>query len=155
VLDVGCGAGVLVEALDKTVKRTVTGVDIVPEPANAYLQSSSRGRIVKGDITKLPFEDDSFDCIVAMDVLEHFGELERPLSELSRVVGSKGQLLVTGPTENWMYRVGRYIAGFSGAYHSKSVYEVGEAVEQRFGEPTRKRTISIGGPLFEVLDYRG
>jgi ubiquinone/menaquinone biosynthesis C-methylase UbiE len=155
VLDVGCGAGVLAEALDTTSKRTVTGIDIAPEAAKAYLQPSSRVRIVKGDITKLPFEDDSFDCIVAMDVLEHFDELERPLFELSRVVSSEGQLLVTGPTENWMYRVGRYIAGFSGDYHPKSVYEVGEAVERRFGEPTRKRTISIGGPLFEVLDYRG
>lgn len=155
VLDVGCGAGVLVEALDTLSKRTVTGIDLAPEATSAYLQPHSRGRIVKGDISELPFEDDSFDCIVAMDVLEHFDELEQPLAELSRVVTPGGQLLVTGPTENSMYRIGRLIAGFSGEYHPKSVHEVSEAVEQHFGEPTRQRTISIGAPLFKVLDYRG
>ncbi|QGA81913.1 class I SAM-dependent methyltransferase [Halomicrobium sp. LC1Hm] len=154
LMDVGCGAGALVETLDTTPKRTVTGIDIAPEAANAYLQPCSQVQILKGDISHLPLKDNSFDCIVAMDVLEHFDELERPLSELSRVISPGGQLLVTGPTENWMYRVGRRIAGFSGEYHPKSVHEVGEAVEQLFGKPARKRTISIGTPLFEVLDYR-
>ncbi len=46
---------------------------------------------------QLPFSDDAFDCIVAIDVLEHLDGDQRFLGELRRVLCSGGRLIVTVP----------------------------------------------------------
>jgi len=43
--------------------------------------------VIQGDITKLPFADNSFDCVVAMEILEHltFWQLLGAIREVKRV----------------------------------------------------------------------
>lgn len=53
---------------------------------------------VQGDALALPFPDDSFDKIVAAEVLEHIPDDMRAMSELLRVLKPGGQLAVTVPS---------------------------------------------------------
>ena len=55
-----------------------------------------------------------------------------------------------GPTENWLYKLGRRIVGFSGHYHVRDVHDIAVEMQRRFDVRLVKR---IGFPvsLFHVL----
>jgi SAM-dependent methyltransferase len=46
---------------------------------------------------QLPYPEDSFDCVVCMDVLEHVADAERVLREIWRVLQPGGKVLTTVP----------------------------------------------------------
>ena len=87
VLDAGCGEGVLVEEFADRLR--IEGVDA----------NYSSARVRTGSVTALPHPDGFFDRAVCLDVLEHltFEEQARALRELSRVLRSGGELLVSVP----------------------------------------------------------
>jgi SAM-dependent methyltransferase len=63
--------------------------------------------ILRGDATCLPFADNSFDCIVTSEVLEHIQNDVAALGELARVLKPGGTLGATVPSWfpekiNWM-----------------------------------------------------
>jgi len=63
--------------------------------------------VLRGDATCLPFADNSFDCIVTSEVLEHIQNDVAALSELARVLKPGGTLGATVPSWfpekiNWM-----------------------------------------------------
>jgi SAM-dependent methyltransferase len=65
------------------------------------------GGVLRGDATKLPFEDNTFDCVVTSEVLEHIQDDVSVISELHRVLKPGGSLGVTVPSWwpekiNWM-----------------------------------------------------
>ena len=65
----------------------------------------------------------SFELIIALDVLEHVKDLPGTLAQLLRLLQPGGELIVSGPTENALYRFGRRLAGpeYSGDYHERGV----------------------------------
>ncbi|GAB6179348.1 hypothetical protein JCM14036_06670 [Desulfotomaculum defluvii] len=90
VLDVGCGDGYITNSLPKSLR--VVGLDSSRE-ALKYVQRETR----IGDIKKLPFPDNSFDLVMANDVLEHLTmeERQQSLRELARV--STKYIIITVP----------------------------------------------------------
>ena len=65
------------------------------------------GGTLRGDATRLPFADDTFDCVVTSEVLEHIQNDVAAIAELHRVLKPGGVLGVTVPTWwpekiNWM-----------------------------------------------------
>jgi ubiquinone/menaquinone biosynthesis C-methylase UbiE len=65
------------------------------------------GGVLRGDATKLPFDDNTFDCVVTSEVLEHIQDDVNVISELHRVLKPGGSLGVTVPSWwpekiNWM-----------------------------------------------------
>ena len=98
VLDVGLGAGQFVNSLALSGRFTeVHGVD--PTRFDKYIELSEGIRRLDRSVGKLPYDDDQFDAVTCMEVLEHVDEeiFERALSELRRVC--RGQLLMTVPFE--------------------------------------------------------
>ncbi len=91
ILDVGCGEGKiwqLFPGLD------ITGLDISEEnlkKAGKYLKP------VKGPAEKLPFKDQSFDLVIASEILEHLIAPEKVLQEIDRVLKPGGLAIVTYP----------------------------------------------------------
>jgi SAM-dependent methyltransferase len=92
VLDLGCGAGTL--ALLKRKGVTLAGVDLSPECALAA-RRNGYDLTCAGQLTRLPFADDSFDYVVSLDVLGHveFREKDAVLSEVARVLRPGGVTL--------------------------------------------------------------
>ena len=68
VLDLGCGAGML--ALLKRKQVTLTGVDLSEECALAA-RRNGYDLTCAAELTELPFQADSFDYVVSLDVLGH------------------------------------------------------------------------------------
>jgi SAM-dependent methyltransferase len=59
--------------------------------------SAARAVAVGGDATAMPFEDASFDAVIAAEVLEHVPDDTRAMAEIARVLKPGGRLAVTVP----------------------------------------------------------
>ncbi len=91
VLDVGCGAGFLSNELAKA-GLIVTGVDLSEESlkvAKKYDETKSVN-YQTADAYHLPFPDQSFDVLTAMDFLEHVENPAEVIKEFSRVLRPNG-----------------------------------------------------------------
>lgn len=94
VLDAGCGTGMLLRELERRGYRAA-GIDVLPPPAQ-QAETDGDPRVEIGDVEALPFPDDSFDCVLLLDVLEHVDD-RRALAEAARVLRPAGLLLVAVP----------------------------------------------------------
>jgi ubiquinone/menaquinone biosynthesis C-methylase UbiE len=95
-LDAGTGAGALAFALAPHVGE-VLGVDRVPELlTRARERATAFGNVtfVEADITKLPFEDFSFDLTGTLRTLHHVPRPELVIAELVRVTRRGGTVVV-------------------------------------------------------------
>lgn len=106
ILDAGCGDGRVVEMLSKAWFTNITGIDF---NENVTSLTVEHARFLCEDLTKTTFEDNTFDTIIILDVLEHFEHLEAPLGELKRILKPGGKLIVSMPTENIIYKIGRFL----------------------------------------------
>jgi SAM-dependent methyltransferase len=98
VLDIGARDGHFSKLLAERF-HSVTALDIVTPSFK-----DSRIEIVRGDITRLPFQDDSFDCVFCAEVLEHIPAVEKACSEVARV--ARYDIVIGVPFEQDI-RVGR------------------------------------------------
>lgn len=99
VLDVGCGPGVMIEAmLDRDC--TYTGID--PSPRMVSLArdvAAGRGRVhvELGSAERIAAESASFDAVLCMGVLERIRDDQGALAQMVRVLRPGGALIVTLP----------------------------------------------------------
>lgn len=93
-LDVGCGTGVLLEALQPFGQ--VTGVDASAGMLEV-LRARGRGEGRLGNVDALPFADNRFDVVFSVAVLHHLQEpalVKRAIGEMVRVTRPGGKVLV-------------------------------------------------------------
>ena len=50
-----------------------------------------------GDLIKLPYRDETFDFLSALDVLEHIKKDEIAIAEISRILRKNAQVVITVP----------------------------------------------------------
>jgi SAM-dependent methyltransferase len=92
-LDYGCGDGSFIHRCLQAKDLSFTGVD-----ANQELVAQNKyGLDLRPAGKPLPFEDDCFDCITMLDVLEHIADQEGILAELHRVLKPGSKFIVTVP----------------------------------------------------------
>jgi SAM-dependent methyltransferase len=125
VIDVGCGAGrhafeayrrgADVVAFDQDtaeldgVRTILTAMGEAGEaPASASAEA------VQGDALALPYDNETFDCVIASEILEHIPDDGAAISELIRILKVGGTLAVTVP--RWLPE--RVCWWLSDEYHS-------------------------------------
>ena len=105
VLDLGCGTGVNLPALAQYGE--VWGAD-PSDKALAFCRSSMpkdfTGRLDEIWLPdKVPYDDNSFNLIVMMDVLEHVEHDRESLIRIGRLLRPGGELVLTVPALQWMW----------------------------------------------------
>lgn len=125
VIDVGCGAG------RHSFEAYRRGADVIAFDQDAagladvdtLLQAmgeageapeSAKAQVVVGDALALPYPDESFDSVIASEILEHIPEDDAAITELIRVLKPGGTLAVTVP--RWLPE--RICWLLSDAYHA-------------------------------------
>ncbi|GBG39104.1 class I SAM-dependent methyltransferase [Mycobacterium montefiorense] len=108
VIDVGCGAG---RHAFEAYRR---GADVIAfdrdedelQSVDAILKAMAEGgeapaaasaQTVVGDALKLPYPDQTFDCVIASEILEHITQDDEAIVELIRVLKVGGMLAVSVP----------------------------------------------------------
>lgn len=105
MLDIGCGEGGLVVALNLRGFNAV-GVDLNEKNIQisilrAYKNGLKGPLFKKGNARALPFDNDSFAVLTLISVLEHVGNIRETLHEASRVLKKDGYLFATVPNKYW------------------------------------------------------
>jgi SAM-dependent methyltransferase len=97
-LNAGCGEGLYSSFLESFsgISR-ITNLDLTL-PLIQNQRSDSRHISIQGSLTSLPFKDNSFDCCLCSEVVEHIEEDTVAISELARVLRPNGILLISVPT---------------------------------------------------------
>lgn len=94
LLVVGCGSGEEAASLSRELKCSVTGIDLISSFDRAAASAVS---LETGDATALRFGDASFDFVFSFHVLEHIPDFRKALSEMNRVLCSRGGFCVGTP----------------------------------------------------------
>jgi len=100
ILDLGCGDGWVGELLIKKFGSIVHGVDILDK---ALKKAKKRGLITKKfdlSINKWPYKSNTFDLIIAGDIIEHLYDTEKFIKECRRLLKKNGQLILSTPNIN-------------------------------------------------------
>jgi SAM-dependent methyltransferase len=110
ILDVGCGGGRTVSKLAQMASEgSVHGVDYAvgsvaeSRAHNKQLIADGRVHIEHGSVSKLPFADDAFDLVAAIETQYYWPNLREDMREILRVLKPGGTLLIVA--EN--YKGGR------------------------------------------------
>jgi len=94
-----------------------------------------------------------FAVVFALDSLEHNKESELLIARLETALIDAGVLILSGPTENLLYRLGRRVAGFQGHYHFQTIWDI-EAQVRRHMSLIKRKLVPMGVPLFSVSAWR-
>jgi len=95
-VDIGCGGGYTAKVFESNCR--MVGVD-VSGAALQFCQGRGLRRLCQVDMTafSLPFKSDSFDLVLALDVIEHVDDDIHALTECRRILKAGGLLIVTVP----------------------------------------------------------
>ena len=94
--DIGCGTGVVAQAVAPFVRRVVAvdGSREMLKAARRRLGPLENVEIRAGELERLPLADGELDAAILMLVLHHLPEPQKALAEAARVVKRGGRLVV-------------------------------------------------------------
>ncbi len=133
VLDIGCGSGTaVIAAAQQLSSGSVLGIDPTPtmvELAKEQLSQKTHQAdvsIKEGGAEKIPAPDHSFDIILALNSFHHWGDVDKGIAEVKRVLKENGRFIIgTEQFEEgrnqWPYpKIIEHLsqAGFEIAHHS-------------------------------------
>lgn len=124
VIDVGSGEGVIGERFRSKFKRVVS-LDI----AKSYLKRISSQYRIQGSWEDPPFKKNSFDCVVACDILEHLPDFNQGLKSCSELACD--YVLISIPLDGFHRKLARFLGVSVEQYDSEighiHVYDYAEA----------------------------
>ncbi|MBY0585796.1 glycosyltransferase [bacterium] len=97
VLDIGCGAGVLGGSIRQRQQAEVVGIEFSEKAARAA--ASRLDRVIHSDVDQALAElpDESFDCIICGDVLEHLVDPLATVRQIRSKLTPEGTLVASIP----------------------------------------------------------
>lgn len=134
VLEVGCGNGILwsknMDNLHESIKVTLTEIceDMINEAKLNLRDNSKRFNFIITDLTSLPFEDNSFDVVIANHILFFMKDIDLALAEIKRVIKPNGVVYCSTIGSNHLKELQELMLSFSSnirIYEDKLSYKFG------------------------------
>lgn len=117
LLDVGCGDGELASELARR-GAIVTGLDVDPRMVAAAQRRSesehTQLQLVEGKAEHLPFDNESFDYVLAVTVLCFVRDAEQAVTEMARVLKPGGYLVIGELGRSSLWAMHRRVRGWLG-----------------------------------------
>jgi ubiquinone/menaquinone biosynthesis C-methylase UbiE len=95
LLDCGAGSGAFAESLCK--EMSMIAMDDHKESLEILERRIPRESVVSGSCTSIPFPEDSFEIVTALDVVEHIPNDHLAVKEMTRVLKPGGIMVITVP----------------------------------------------------------
>jgi len=95
--------------------------------------------------TNLPFENNYFDVIFVLDILEHVKEIDKAIEEIKRVLKTNGHVILSGPTETWFYKLCRlfYRRKIVHEEHVLIVYEIEKKFQEKGFQLMNQKSLPV------------
>ncbi len=95
VLDAACGTGILIQALkEKKTKASIWAVDFAEKMIEKAKQKFPDVNFILADVACMPFENETFTKVVALNSFPHFEDKKSAVKEMARVLKKKGTLVI-------------------------------------------------------------
>jgi SAM-dependent methyltransferase len=124
ILDVGCGTGANLKMLAEY--GAAEGVDISQQAVD-FCHERGLESVKLGAAEDLPYEDDSFEIVTALDVIEHLDDDVAGLREMRRVLRPDGRLLLFVPAFMFLWGVQDDVSNHRRRYTLPSLLSAVEA----------------------------
>jgi len=148
ILDVGCGGGRTINKLAAMASEgKVFGIDYSEDSVAAARRTNARwidiGRveIEQGSVSQLPFADDSFDLVTAIETHLFWPDLPNDFREIFRVLKPGGTLLIVAE----IYRGGKHLEGVR-----KKIFEKHLAANMNLLTPDEHRGLFTNAGFSDV-----
>ena len=154
VFELGCGSGTILDMSPAPIKA---GIDISEEAIRVAGKTTSAAkpkdlRTLNIDSADLPWDDETFDGCMAIEVLEHLFDPIHALAEMNRITKKHGKLVVTIPNIGYFHcRLYHLTSGEFSDFHGNGLI-VNEHI-RFYGVKTIRRLIELSG--FKVVNIRG
>ncbi len=118
ILEIGCGTGGTWSGVNKKIPKDVSIIltDFSPlmvENSRKLLGSNSAFSFQQMDIQNIPFENETFDIVIANHMLYHVPDMDKGLSEVYRVLKNSGVFYASTIGENTMCELQEIYSEFS------------------------------------------
>ena len=135
VLDIGCGSGLMLSALEG-IGQTF-GMDMSDE-AISFSKEVFNGRVEKGLLPdQLPYQENFFDLITALDVIEHIDNDGDSISAIRSLLAPGGKVVFTVPAYMFLW----------------SPHDVMNEHKRRYTLPELKKKLIEAGFTVERISY--
>lgn len=154
VLDVGCGGGILAEAMAHRGAR-VTGIDLAEKPLQ-IAQSHAQGQAIEIGYSKSSAEDWAlahaahYDVITCMEMLEHVPDPQAVIAACATMVKPKGWVFFSTINRNPL----SYLTAIVGVEYVLRILPRGTHQYHRFIKPRELLAMASGAGL-ALKDRRG
>lgn len=127
VCEFGCGIGAFLPTLVAHTAK-VYAVDLFPQYAQAVAEELNLPVEFSISLEEVP--DGSLDVLYAVEVLEHLDDLPAGIQLIARKLKPGGRLIMSGPTESTLYKIGRFMVGYNKyhEYHRNNVYMLKQGI---------------------------
>ncbi len=120
-IDIGSSGNSILSFLDNIKYKSF--LDIATLPLNQY-RNKDAWHPLCGDLVRLPFREETFDFVSALDVLEHIKDDELAISEISRILIKNGIVVITVPHRMKYYTNQDKIIGHYRRYEIKQITSI-------------------------------
>jgi SAM-dependent methyltransferase len=156
MLDVGCGTGANLAMLAEF--GAAEGVDVSSD-ALEFCRARGLENVKQGEAERLPYEDNAFDLVTGLDVVEHLDDDLAGLREMHRVLRREGRALLFVPAFMFLWGVQDDISNHRRRYTldglKKVVTEAGFEVERAtYVNITFFAPILLGRLLMRATGFR-
>lgn len=153
ILDVGCGGGLLSEPLAR-LGAQVVGVDASPgNIAAARLHAESQKIVLDyrlGEPAQVVTPDERFDVVLALEVVEHVGDVDAFIAQAAHRVAPGGLMFASTIDRTWK----SFVFAIVGAEYVLRVLPRGTHEWKRFVRPA-ELTLAAGRAGLQPCDLRG
>lgn len=113
ILDVGSADGTFSKIiLDKSKADELVGMEVLESSvdwAKKHWKKQKRMKFIVGDAHRLKFENNSFDAVFILEVLEHVEDPVKVLSEVNRILKKGGYGVFLVPSDSILFQLVWYL----------------------------------------------